>query len=440
MQNKKLYATVLVLVVFVAIFTLSPAISSLMDTVVMRSTGNISTKIFARSGSAGDIQAAVDAVAAAGGGTVFVPAGTFYWTGQTVTMPNGGVNIIGASPAGCKGHEDNWEHYTATTILHNTQQSGFMFAFGKDYTHGEYMLDPIRVSGIQFEADAPTNPTAEDTNGGGAISLKQIPDFRVDHCTFINFPNIAVAANAADGFSNVDVSCYGVIDHCVVDNQYKLTPDNWTWGYGIYSIGNGHDPWISDITLFRGQYGHVKGATIVYIEDNHLSRCRHSFDAMANGYYVARFNLIDNPSCIYPAGMINDHGAAFPGARGYEAYSNTLVGLPAEITWQDNNNLAIVVRGGSAIITDNTYTDDINNPYSYFVQLSTGDNVVGKEEQSVSDAYIWGNSYEKCSFLQAFSGINENEHYFLRAPNQQQDGFTYTPYPYPHPLTLETTP
>jgi len=441
MQNKKLYATVLVLVVFVAIFTLSPTISSLMDNVVIRNTGNISTtKIFARSGSAGDIQAAVNAVAAAGGGTVFVPAGTFYWTGQTVTIPNGGVNIIGASPAGNKGHEYNWEHHTATTILHNTQQSGFMFDFGSDATHGLWTPKPVRISNIQFEADAPANPTAENTNGGGAIRLLQIPNFRVDHNTFINFAGTAVIVSASDGYGNVDVSSYGVIDHNVVDNSYKLTPDAWTWGYGFYSIGNGHDPWISDITLFRGRYEYVKGAAIMYVEDNHMSRTRHAFDAMANGYYVARFNLIDNPSVVYPAGMINDHGAAFPSARGYEAYNNTLVGLPENVTWQSDDNIAVAVRGGAAIVTNNTYTDDVNNINSYFIQLSSSDNVGGKEEQSVNNTYIWGNSYENSSFLQANSGINENEHYFLRAPNQQQDGFTYTPYPYPHPLTLEATP
>jgi hypothetical protein len=439
MQKTALYTKLIVTMLLIGMLIIAPALSSLTDTAVIRNTGAIgyASEVTAKSGSPEDIQVAVNAVAAAGGGTVFVPAGTFYWTGQTVIIPNGGVNIIGASPAGCKGHGDNWEPYTVTTILHTTRFDDSMFAVGQQ-THGNFVNKPSRISGIQFEADAPANADVENSITVIAIEMGQIPDFRVDHCTFVNF-NVAVRASANDGLAETDVSCYGVVDHCVFDIPYKLTPDDWVWGYGVYTIGNGHDAWKPNIANYRGKYGHVAGSAITYIEDCHFSRYRHATDANAYGYYVARFNLIDNPSCRYTAGMINDHGAAYPSARGFEAYSNTLVGLPKEITWQTKHNNAFTVRGGSAIITNNSYTDDEHNPYSYFLLLSTGDDVEGKEEQSVSNTYVWGNSYEKCSFSSISEDLMENVDYFLRAPTIEDEGFVYTPYPYPHPLTLEET-
>jgi hypothetical protein len=55
--------------------------------------------------------------------------------------------------------------------------------------------------------------------------------------------------------------------------------------------------------------------------------------------------------------------------------------------------------------------------------------------------WIWNNTWVNVEYpidvsYQGHYQITENVDYFLRAPNQEQDGFEYVPYPYPHPLTI----
>ena len=153
------------------------------------------SSVTAKSGSAADLQAAINSLGSAGG-TVYIPAGTYQWNGQTVTVP-GGVNVIGASPAGDNGHEYNWATNTATTILHENSPGYGMFSL--DGSNGK----ASRISGIQFEASPPANPTVENNMAnnlgtGIGIDIEYMKDFRIDHCTFINWVNIAVMANTHD--------------------------------------------------------------------------------------------------------------------------------------------------------------------------------------------------------------------------------------------------
>ena len=87
----------LLLIMIATVFISSSVFSSLAQNVVVQTTGRISSLsvVNATSGSPADIQAAVNAVNSAGGGTVYIPAGTFHWNGQRVTIP-GGVSIIGS--------------------------------------------------------------------------------------------------------------------------------------------------------------------------------------------------------------------------------------------------------------------------------------------------------------------------------------------------------
>ena|GEM_PF-3527029 len=431
MRSTRLYAALLISVMFAGIFS-HYAFSSLMNNIVIQSTGRIATEVYAASGSASDIQAAVNLISSVGG-TVYVPAGTFHWNGETVTIP-GGVNVIGASPAGCKGHEDNWESYTPSTILHNN------FAQGDPDMPSMFIVDgwsypnkPSRISGIQFEATAPTNPTNEAFQNGFAIWMFHVLDFRVDHCTFINFCDIAVFCDSLSASSPIGKS-RGVIDHCVVDNPYKLSGSGWLWGYGFVARGDWKTAahWDTDITHFIGQYDSSSiptGASIMFVEDCHLSRTRHATDGSAGAWEVIRYNLIDNS--IPPYGDIGMHGATDGmSGRGFEVYENTM----NEIVADDGNDIGVRLRGGSGFIFNNRFTMDQNSPNAYLLYLDREGNI---EEQFVKNTYIWNNVYTKSSFLNNRGDYTENIDYFLRAPNQQQDGFTYTPYPYPHPLTLQ---
>lgn len=412
LQSPKLCAAVLILAMLTAVFSLSIGVSSSTGSVVIANTGKISAGAIAQSGSAADIQAAVNVVASAGGGNVYVPAGTYYWNNQTVTIP-GGVNVFGASYAGCDGHTNNWTSYNATTILNNTAATPSNTMF---YVNG---LDgkASRISGIEFVTTGPVNTTMESIGTGPAVWLYEIINAHVDHCTFINFYSAAVLlSNTNTGTASA------VLDHNVVNDPYKLSSSGWSWGYGFYAQGE-YPNWDSNITHFLGQFN-VVGAPVLYVEDNHFSLCRHATDCIQEGWDVVRFNLIDNP---YPQnyGMVNIHGSgggSWTSGRGVEVYNNTIVGAGSmsELMW---------IRGGGGVIFNNTLENA-----GYDIGLFNEDGIAGT---TVSQLYIWGNTLVNTTYsLLGNSGnYTQNVQYFLRAPDQIDDGFTYTPYPYPHPLT-----
>jgi hypothetical protein len=401
--------------IIVGFFTSSAAFSSFMGNAVISNTGKISLfEITAKSGSPVDIQAAVNSMQAAGGGIVHVPAGTYNWNNETVHIP-GGVNIIGAG-AGCSGHPDFTESI-AETILRNSQWSTM---FVVDGSNGK----TTRISGIRFEFAESVNASSE---AGVAIWLDGCMDYRVDHCTIINAGQIAIFADDTHYGK-----CRGVIDHCVVDNPYKDTIGG-IWAYGFYVRGLTQYYW-DDATKFFGKYETVPtGFCVMYIEDCHLSRCRHSFDAIQGGWYVARYNLIDNPRPTN-YGMINIHGTSgWTSGRGFEAYNNTIVGASGHY-----GNSAIWQRGGCSIVFNNTFTNDFNSQYNIFIALSNDDTANQLPNTHVNNTYIWNNQIAGGTLFENTGGYVENVNYFLRAPSLTQDGFTYTPYVYPHPLVSAT--
>lgn len=421
MQNTKSCALLLLSLMIVGILIVSPTFSSLMSQVIIKSTGEISTtEVTAKSGSPEDIQAAVNTVEAAGGGTVHIPEGTFYWTGERVEIP-GGVNIIGAGPAGCDGHPD-FNVYTAKTILHNNKVPPFSPMFYIDGSNHK----PTRISGIQFEATAPVYN--DDAGTGSATAIRatlEITDFRVDHCTFINFCAMSVALrNTYTGTASA------VVDHCVIDNPYKLESGRWTWAYGFYPGGQAY--WWDDedapITDFLGKYPVKTGYPVMYVEDCKISRTRHAVDGIQGAWIVARYNYIDHP---YPAhyGQLNVHGAgdgSWPSARGFEFYNNIVVGetgYSAELTW---------LRGGGGVVFNNTFSMSSGRAIGLFREECPQE-----PDEVLHNVWIWNNTVSGGSLLNNAGNFEEGVDYFLRAPNQEQDGFTYTPYPYPHQLTYE---
>lgn len=440
-QNVKLHRIILFSVMFAIIFS-QPAFSSLTNSVVIRSSGQIvSRNVYAESGSASDIQSAVNLIGSTGG-TVHVPAGTFFWNGETVEIP-AGVNVIGASLAGCKGHEDNWEHYTPSTILFNNaappRDTPMFYLDGQDPTTHQMTFLKSRISGIQFEATPPANPTDENNEGGTAITIRQAVNYRIDHCTFINFCGTAVGATSNDGREGWYYA-YGLIDHCVVDNPYKLTPPpsgEWFWGYGFYSSGNmkaGFDNWNDDVTDFAGKYESIDGCSLMYVEDCHISRTRHAIDAIQGSWNVVRYSLFDNAQPDW--GDIDLHGSqSWYGGRGMEVYGNTII-APSGVT---NYYLGgIRLRGGSGFFFDNTLVCDTYSSSNALVCLDTYDYSTTYPFTNIDQTYIWDNEVVNGVEVNPLQGT-EDVHYFLREPNQIDDGFSYTPYQYPHPLTLEET-
>jgi hypothetical protein len=425
MKSRKLSTALPIIVSLLWILILSPVIYSLTNSILIQNSGRISTnEVTAKSGSPQDIQAAVDWIAAAGGGTVHVPAGTFRWNGETVNSV-GGVNIIGAGWAGCDGHP-NFLSYTASTILHNTKAAPFNVMFDIDSSNHK----PFRISGIQFEGNVTSSN--DDVEGAGIAIGGEVVDFRVDHCTFINFPNIAVwMGNYETG------TIRGVIDHCVIDNPYKDvygTPGHpgsgGMWGYGAYASGPAYS-WDTNISHFLGKYDTApSGFPIFYIEDNHFSSCRHATDCIQGGWDCVRYNLIDLPR-PQNFGEVDIHGPAEGGwtsGRGVEVYNNTIVCSPDYA----GSGQAIWIRGGGGAIYNNTFVNQ-----GVGILLNDEGSTGWLPEENVHSLYIWGNTMQGGGTLLVDQTIAQQDvDYFLRAPNQTRDGFSYTPYPYPHPLVI----
>ena len=416
----------------------SPAISLLFQNVFIQFNGTIGSlsSVTALSGEPEELQAAIDIVNAAGGGTVYIPAGTFHWNGETV-QSYGGVNIIGASPAGCMGHESNWQSYIATTILHNDAVGTLSYnvpnMLNVDGSNGK----PFRISGIQFEA-TPPEPVGDNEwqQSGCAIDLSQGKNFRLDHCTFINFAGIAVRNRA---WGSVGTFSYGLIDHCVIDVAYKDTEGSWQGGYGWVTAGNmftDKNNFVAGAQLYAGKYEAIPDVALTIVEDCHASRCRHAIDGADGAVIAVRYSLFDNPAAYLTQsnniGDICAHGGGWGTMCTtvlLEAYNNVITGKA------NFGTTAIRIRGGSGLFYNNDFNPPDNGNPSWaqaFVMLDADSSV---PEFQVKQTYIWDNSYSNCNFIWNSAGRVENVDYFLRAPTLAQDGWTYTPYTYPHPLT-----
>jgi len=392
----KFYAFLTALTVLAGTLFLTPAISSLMKNVIIRSNGQISTTtILAKSGSAVDIQAAVDVVVTAGGGTVYIPEGMFEWNASSFTQSfwgratgviiPGGVNIIGAG--------DN------KTVLRVVERAHNALMFGVD-GQGK----PVRISGIHF-----IGYVVDETENIGAIRIVDSQDFRIDHCTFENFDNTGISTRKQD----TNKVHRGVIDHNVFDNPYKENLTNAKWGYGIIVVAYYGIPDLwKPLDYYLGQYVD----NVVYIEDNVFRRCRHAIASNEGGYYVARYNTFEEPR-PKNFGEIDVHGGD-PGGRGLEAYNNVIIGAEGYGASQ-----AFWIRGGGGVIFNNTMQNIL---YGITLQKESSD-----PTYQVKELYIWNNNMDGGTLLNNPAGYTENVDYFLYAKPD------YTPYPYPHPLTLQ---
>lgn len=425
----------------------SVAYSSISFSVSLRNGGNISlSEIIAPSGSAHDIQAAVNSVAAAGGGTVRIPAGNFTFNIDSghigvnnqpcgVSVP-GGVNIFGAG--------------NNQTVLY-CPISGWDSGANNPYAWFMFCLDgsnnkPIRISGIYFQGSINYTVDAGNTVAGenanlAAIDENGVRNFRIDHCTFADFNNAAIGASNHYAY-NPSGNC-GVIDNCIIDNPYKDVYWNYTgfypiWGYGIIVGGSG---WVTNawrpVTELFGNYEH----DIVYIEDCSFRRCRHCVAESgegSEGFAVIRHcNFTDNIS-EYLCSFLDVHS----GGRGYEVYNNTLVDFPVDYRSMPIGdpdigyyfNRAIYPKGGSGLAYNNTIIN---------CKLGIGLTDGGQSSNStwwISGFWIWNNTFMNVST--SFSADNNSpgpilpdQQYYLRAPNQAQDGFTYMPIAYPFPFS-----
>jgi hypothetical protein len=494
--GKRLSKSVEVGIVFAVLLTLG-ASSSLVNNVVIQSVGTIAPYVTAASGSAADIQNAVNQVANTGNGlgTVIIPAGTWIWQDQTVKVP-AGVNIIGTGLAGNNGHTSNWTANTPQTILFQnetgswgTSPSGNTWNGGYDYNPMFLVFGPptsespitvknpyapTLIEGIYFQITPPINAYQEneiDIVGAGwpCIEIYEINNWRVAYCTFVNWcvPTVCISPWNE---GNSSATNYGVCDHCTFINSYELNNpgdvdgyNSWEWGTGIMSWGAFSDGgnnvapttgWSEPITAFYGYYGPMPGYSITYSEDDNFTYVSECIDGLNGGFSCVRFDVFNDASCAWGAQTVEVHGPNYEswgaGGRGLEVYNCTFNPWPASqvntntgdlITypWIDAEDWGMYLRGGAALFYNNTYH---GNGVDCLVGLTeTDDSNDGYAYlpygMDVNQTFIWNNVYGDCTFLSVDSHYTLGNNYFLTPPNSTTlSGFTYTPYPYPNPITL----
>jgi len=198
----------------IMMLSLLPALNAQLTTrVTIQNSAAIAygNTVTAVSGSAEDIQAAVDWVEAAGGGTVYVPAGNFSFDILRGVTIHGGVSIIGAG-------KDKTILYMPNDVSPWRDGLRMFRVYGENG-------NPVRISGISFvgyQARAPDNVYT-------GIAIFDSKDFRVDNCSF---KYLGMAGIKISNIYYPSAISRGVIDHNDFLYIYK-NPDQTTYGYGV---------------------------------------------------------------------------------------------------------------------------------------------------------------------------------------------------------------
>jgi hypothetical protein len=350
--------------------------------------------------------------------------------------------------------------------------------------HNQYA--PTRISGIYFQERPPSAELYEEelaiegpVTGGDCIDIADIYSFRIDHCTFVNFCSCAVyvtcgSSDVIYSSSNTTATTYGCIDHCTLYAPYKLNNpapyysgyDGWNWACGVYTSGsltyaaNGFT-FPFTIASFYGQFQAVLGGAITYFEDNHATYNNEVCDGWQGGFDCVRYDLFTDCSASWGSQNVEDHGprqtAQFgynvPSAMGLEVYNCTFANWPYSqctetsggarpigYSWIDATEVGdIDLNGGHLISYNNTfYVNEVDgSEVCNHLRLDRDDPSYHQPQEDCNQTYIWSNTYINTGGSAGFSQVSansplaQNTNYFLRAPTQAQDGFTYTPYTYP---------
>jgi hypothetical protein len=425
-----------------------------MNSVIIGSSGQISIPtITAASGSAKDIQVAVDWVVAHGGiGNVYIPEGTFNfvevgesWTGARVVIP-AGVNLFGAPtertnglPYDGIGMNPNDQVVEWKTILRlpwdvpgswqggtgNPPRNGAPISpFWFKITGSGDPNKPSRFSDIKLEGYRVIDPDSKMILK--ALYIENVVDFRVDHVYFEGV--------AGGGVTTFGVSTRGVIDHSFFVNHegYVVADyaDN-TVGYGVQIDRAYGDYWEDDVSKVLGKYTNYT----TFIEDSYFEKWRH-VTASANGaHYVIRHSTIKDD---FGYGSIDSHGRGYTengvykqvGTRATEVYNNTIINAV-------RYPYGTATRGGAGIAFNNTVGGGTYTMFFYMYNEAPED----ASKLWIKDWWIWNNTMlAGCRLIVKYEEpgreIIEGRDYFLHVPHT----FTYEPYPYPHPLTLKEIP
>ena len=396
--------------------------------------------VLANSGSARDIQIAVDEAVAQGINNVHLPEGIFDFVKVgdpwiDVVVP-AGINFFGAPtertsglPEPSRGMSPNNQVVKWKTVLrmpNDVDDKGHSAVPWFFRIIGD-SVQPFRFSDIKLVGYRSIDPTSK--NWHGAISMSNVASFRIDHNLFEHCTGGAVYMSKSSG----------LVDHCRLVNYYGAVA--WPYlecdmGYGM--LINGKNVWLP----IEDVLGKHTDQT-VFIEDCYISRWRHTPSGAFASHYVLRHNTFERDSIV---GTIDAHGWRMYATeslsqRAMEIYNNEIIdpvlnGQPNYDSTTPANGTqgyGVMWRGGGGVAFNNY----IRSYHTGFHLTLEGPDA--PESNRINDLWIWDNIGVNIGYalVSAYGGPIKDVNYFLRAPSLAEDGFEYVPYPYPHPLTVE---
>jgi hypothetical protein len=273
-----------------------------------------------------------------------------------------------------------------------------------------------------------------------ALSLYKVRSFRIDHCCFQDIAGSGVWVDAALGTGDyTTLNSSGVVDHSVFNNTVGYPGfanyNARTLGYGIGLRKWPTSLWDTDLTNIWGQ----NTLYTVFVEDNFFSKWRHVTCSNDGFHVVFRYN---NVTGDYGQGSLDGHGSYADetnwdavGTRCMEAYNNTFE-YP-DLTWgneTENKNWALNIRGGSWIVTNNTF---INWTHILSFNNDWGNYAPYTPLSAVNFTHIWSNSIGASTMILYNADSVLERDYFYHEPNATQSGYPYASYEYPNPLTTQ---
>lgn len=386
--------------------------------------------IMAESGSASDIQAAVNYIVANGRvGSVYIPEGTWNfvevgesWTGAKVEVPEG-VSIFGApNNRNSDGQNISWKTILVLPWDMPGSYSNIPTWFKLTGEGNGNMKS--RFSDIKLVGYRSVDSSSVQLNR--PLMIIDCVDYRIDHCYFENTPSGVYT------FGSNTAKNSGVFDHNYFVNTNGLVVDaiaECTVGYAIQVGRDWGYYWEEDVTQVLGKHTEYS----VYIEDCYFEKWRHVVSSNDGAHYVLRHSTIQDD---YGYGSIDAHGwyqesrgtITQVGTRAVEIYGNTITNA-VQHPW------GTAIRGGAGVAFNNTFG---GGTYTVLMYLRNDANA-NPDASFVwcNDWYIWNNTLTNGANLftkyDPYNQIIEGKNYHFNEPSS----FTYTPYQYPHPLTIE---
>lgn len=372
--------------------------------------------VTADSCSVADVQAAADAVAADGGGTVTIPAGECTWD-DTVNV-EGNVSFVGAG----------------------ADQTRLVLGAERQFFAHRDVDQFVRYTGLSFFA-----PDGRDEGTAVAIDIRTVTDFRIDHNYF---------EGCWHGVISMKRTHRGLIDH----NTFVRT-DDYSSDYGIHwgqeavempefceglqdaayqQCEAEWDAWWDDTELHGGnafeEDWQPGTADAVFVEDNVFDWRGSAIESnwASIQAMVVRHNTIKNRD--------GNNGGFKPGVVFFEVYGNTFENTAEQCC------SALYLRG-SGLVYDNTFVNYARGGSLYVYREAFGYHYT--DQVVMDELYIWDNAFENGKYTDDAAEswpedsqgdnelIAENENYFYRTPGPGDRIDPYTPFPYPHPGTGE---